>query len=180
MPAFLSTFMKWVLLGPHTMNSEDGETYHVNNIKATSQFVSQNIKTVRQTNYHWQKGQPGRAALETPLNVRVGLYIHHATCIKKLVNFLSDLNISDLLINTNYKKVINIKKDVAQAVLKQKEEDNVVFISSNLKREEAVFFAIDNFNLAIDTLDGKKQLHGTGTFVYQEITEAHAVRGFNI
>ena len=50
MPALLSTFMKWVLLGPHTMNSEDGETYQVNNIiKATLQFVSQNIKTVRQT-----------------------------------------------------------------------------------------------------------------------------------
>ena len=47
MPALLSTFMKSVLLGPHTMNLEDGETYQVNNImKATSQFVSQNIKTV--------------------------------------------------------------------------------------------------------------------------------------
>ena len=43
-----------------------------------------------------------------------------------------------------------------------------------------VFFATENFNLAIDTPDGKKQLHGTGTVVYQEITEGHAVRGFNI
>ena len=63
MPSLLSTFMKWVLLGPHTINSEDGETYQVNNIiKATSQFVSQNIKTVRQTNNHLQKSQPMRAA----------------------------------------------------------------------------------------------------------------------
>ena len=161
--ALLSTFMKWVLLGLHTMNSEDGETYQVKNIiKATSQFVSQNIKTVRQTNYHLQKGQPIRAPLETPLNVCVGLYIYHVTCSKKLVNFLSDLNI-----NTNYKKVINIKKDAAQAVSKQKEEDNGVFIPSNLKRDEVVFFAIDNFDLAIDTPDGKKQLHGTATDVYQ-------------
>ena len=84
-----------------------------------------------------------RAALETPLNIGVGLYIYHATCSKNLVNFLSDLNIS-----TNYKIVINIKKDVAQAVLKQKEEeDNGVFIPSNLKRDETVFFAIDNFDL---------------------------------
>ena len=109
MPALLSTFMKWVLLGPHRMNSEDSETYQINNIKkATSQFVSQNIKTARQTNYHLQKGQPMREALKTPLNVGIGLYIYHATLSKKLVNFLSDLNIS-----TNYKKVINIKKDVA-------------------------------------------------------------------
>ena len=51
MLTLLSTFMKRVLLGPLTMNSEESETYQVNNIiKATSQFVSQNIKTVRQTN----------------------------------------------------------------------------------------------------------------------------------
>ena len=104
MLALLSTFMKWVLLGPHTMNSEDGETYQVNNIiKTTSQFVSQNIKTATQTNYHLQKGQPMRSALETPLIVAVGLYIYHATRSKKLVNFLLDLDIS-----TNYKKVINM------------------------------------------------------------------------
>ena len=71
-----------------------------------------------------RKGQPMRAALETPLNVGVGLYIYHATHSKKLVNFLSDLNI-----NTNYKKVINVKKDVAQSVLKHKEEDNGVLYS---------------------------------------------------
>ena len=94
---------------------------------------------------------------------------------KKLVNVLSDLHIS-----TNYKKVINIKKVIAQTVWKQKEEDNGVFIPSSLKRDEAVFFAIDNFDLAIDTPDGKKQLHGTGTVVYQEIIEGHAVRGFDI
>ena len=47
MLALLITFMKWVLLGPHTTNSEDSEIYQINNIiKATSQFVSQNIKTV--------------------------------------------------------------------------------------------------------------------------------------
>ena len=103
------------------------------------------------------------------------MYRYHATRSKKLVNFLSDLNIS-----INYRKVIIIKKDVAQPVLKQKEEYNGVFIPSNLKRDETVFFAIDNFALAIDTPDGKKQLYGTGAVVYQEITEGHAVRGFNI
>ena len=73
-----------------------------------------------------------RSALETPLIVAVGLYIYHATRSKKLVNFLLDLDIS-----TNYKKVINMLKDLAQAVLKQKEEDNGVFIPSNLKRDES-------------------------------------------
>ena len=85
-----------------------------------------------------------------------------------------------LNISTNYKQVINIKKDVAQAVLKQKEEDNGIFIYSNLKRGEVVFFALDNVDPAIGTSDGKKQLHGTGTVVYQEITEGHVARGFDI
>ena len=108
------------------------------------------------------------------MNVGIGLYIYHATCSEKLANFLSDLNMS-----TNHKKVKNIKKDVAQATLKQKEEDNV-FIPSNLKRHEVVFFPIDNFDLAIDTPDGKKLHHGTRAVVYQEIIEEHVVRGFNI
>ena len=81
--------------------------------------------------------------------------------------------------STNHKKVKNIKKDVAQATLKQKEEDNV-FIPSNLKRHEVVFFPIDNFDLAIDTPDGKKLHHGTRAVVYQEIIEKYVVRGFNI
>lgn len=70
MPAPLSTFMKWVLLGPHMMNlGEETETYEVNNIiKAFSQFASENINTARQTNYQLQKGQPMRAVLEMPLN----------------------------------------------------------------------------------------------------------------
>ena len=84
------------------------------------------------------------------------VYINHATRSKRLDN-LSDLNIS-----TNNKKVINIKKD-----------DNGVFIPSNLKRDEGVLFATKNFDLAIDTLHGMKQLHGAGTVVYQEITDGH-------
>ena len=69
-----------------------------------------------------------------------------------------------LNISTNYKQVINIKKDVAQAVLKQKEEDNGIFIYSNLKRGEVVFFALDNVDPAIGASDGKKQLQYLRTF----------------
>ena len=68
--------MKWVLHGLHTMYYEHGEPYKVNNItKATSEFVSWNIKTARQTNCNLQKGQPMRATLEKRLDVGVGLYI---------------------------------------------------------------------------------------------------------
>ena len=71
------------------MNSGEGtEIYQINNIiKATLQFVSQSIKTFRQTNQHLHKGQPMRAALETPLNIGVELYIYmpsNVACIASL------------------------------------------------------------------------------------------------
>ena len=45
-----------------------------------------------------------------------------------------------------------------------------VFIPSVISKENPVFFATDNVDLAIDTPDGKRQLHGTGTVVYQQRT----------
>ena len=53
-----------------------------------------------------------------------------------------------------------------------------IFIPSTLECNELVFFAIDNVYSAIDTPDGKRQLHGTGTTVYQEIGEGRVVSYF--
>ena len=63
-----------------------------------------------------------------------------------------------------------------QAVKKQKKNENGGFILSTLERNKPIYFAIDNVDLAVDTSDGKNQLHGTGTVVYQEIRECEIVR----
>ena len=65
-----------------------------------------------------------------------------------------------------------------QVVQEQKIKDNGIFIPSTLKRRKLVFFAIDNADLSINTPERKRQLQGTGTVVYQEIGEGHAVSYF--
>ena len=107
-PTLLSTFLKWVLLGPHTENSNKSQRSPAIEklMHTTAQFVSQNIKTSRQTNYRLERTTTNiYSKIETPLNVGLGLYIYHVTRSKKLINFLSDLNIS-----ISYKKVTGIKK----------------------------------------------------------------------
>ena len=63
-------------------------------IQATTQLIAQNIKNYRQTKYHLDKNRSTLyLEIETPLNNWMGLYFYHITRRKKLVNFLSDLNI---------------------------------------------------------------------------------------
>ena len=118
-PNLLLTCLKWILLGPHKQDSTDlaKRTADIEVLtKTTSQFKSQNIKTTRQTNYHLQTiGSTMTSKIETPLNIGIGLYAFHTTRSKKLINFLSDLNVS-----ANYNKVNSIKKDIFDAVLEKK------------------------------------------------------------
>ena len=161
--SLLSTFLKWVLLGPRTENEDENNRSNTlsNLIKTTSLFVSQNMKTTKQVNYVGTTGIT-YSKIETPLNVGIGLYLYHLTRSKKLINFLSDLNIG-----INYTKVVNIKKDIVQTVLSRKMVNNDIFVPSTFTKGHPVFFAVDNIDLKIDTPDGKKQLHGTATVAYQ-------------
>ena len=91
------------------------------------------------------------------------MYVYHITCSKKLINFLSELNVG-----VNYHKIANINKSIVDVVLAKRTENNGVFIPSTINKENPVFFAIDNADLTIDTPDGKG--YGTGTVVYQQDT----------
>ena len=57
----------------------------------------------------------------------MGLYLHQTTRSKKLIDMFSGLNLS-----ISYEKVIDIKKDVANAILEKRDENNGVFIPSCL------------------------------------------------
>ena len=90
MPTLLTTFVKWVLLGRHNGDSDFVEASLADGIlRSTTQFVSQNMKSSRQTKYHLEKGKYMVSSIETPLNIAFGLYIYHTTRSKKLINFLS-------------------------------------------------------------------------------------------
>ena len=86
--------------------------------------------------------------IETPLNIGSGIAFCHATRSKKLVNFLSDLNVS-----ASYQKVIGIKKNIAQSVLKRRAENDNVFIPLNISVDRPITFAIDNIDLKIHLME---------------------------
>ena len=83
---------------------------------------------------------------------------------------------SDFNVSASYQKVIGIKKNIAQSVLKRRAENDNVFIPLNISVDRSITFAIDNIDLKIDTPDGKHQLHGTATVVYQQKFEDEQIQ----
>ena len=124
------------------------------------QLVSQNVKTNRQVNYDQDKSYN---KTETPLSIGTSLFLYHNTRSKKLVDFISDLNIG-----VNYDKVISIKKDIASSIQEQRDKNNGVFIPTGFVPGKTTFFVINNGDGKIDTPDGKTQLHCTVIAAYQE------------
>ena len=164
-PILLQTFLKWVLIGPHERNKPNHCTPKIESLMTViTQLVVQSVKTPKQANYQLNnENSKTYNNIETPLNVGLGLYIYHSTRSKKLVKFLSDLNLS-----ITYDKVIDIKKGIVTSIMKKSAENDGVFVPSSLSKNVPVFFAIDNTDLKIDTVDGKSQLHGTAIAVYQQ------------
>ena len=160
-PPLLWSFLKWVLIGPLTeiQNSGRREKLDVLVGKVT-QLVYQYVKTNRQVNYDQQDKNYNK--IETPLSIGTSLFLYRNTRSKKLVDFISDLNIG-----VNYDKVISIKKDIASSIPKQNDKNNCAFIPTGFVPGKTTFFAIDNGDVKIDTPDGK-QLHGTVVAAYQE------------
>ena len=88
--------MKWILLGPTTdFNINASRALVVEHrIKATTQFVSQNIKTSRESQYYIETSSKTLySKIEIPLNVELGSYVYQITRSKKFINFLTDLNV---------------------------------------------------------------------------------------
>ena len=57
---------------------------------------------------------------------------------------------SVLNVSPSYQKVIGIKKNIAQSVLKRRAENDNVFIPLNISVDRSITFAIDNIDLKID------------------------------
>ena len=145
-PKLLTSFLKWVIIGSHTLDNDGGDRQKnmedlVGNV---TQLVAQNVKTDRQINYKQQNRSYNK--IETPLSIGISMFIYHNTRSKKLINFISDLNIG-----VNYKKVISIKKAMASSIQKQRNKRNGVFIPTGFIPGKTDFFAIDNIDIKIDT-----------------------------
>ena len=96
------------------------------------QLVVQFVKTPKQAKYQSNnKGASTYNPIETLLNVGIGLHVYHSTRSRKLVKFLSGLNIS-----RSYDKVIDIKKDIAATIIEKSKEHDGVFVPSSLVKNE--------------------------------------------
>ena len=168
-PIQLSTLIRWIIYGP-TVSLETKTDEKRNSIMkvvdVVTQVVTQSFHSKRQVTYK-SKSDNERSSMyskiETPLSVGVGLYLHQTSRSKKLIDTFSDLNLS-----ATYDKLMNIKRDVAAAILSQRDAQNGVFIPSCLRRGTRPFFGIDNTDIRIDTPSGKQQLHGTAMAVFQQ------------
>ena len=135
-PVMLSTFIKWVIACPRKDKKDDDVRNCQQQVdKITSiltQLVSQSFKSDRQIRYQSMSNniQSG-VTIETPLSVGVGLYVYHNTISKKLINFLADLNIG-----INYKRVINLKKDIANAIKQQRLATDGVFVPVGFEKDQ--------------------------------------------
>ena len=72
----------------------------------------------------------------------------------------------NLNVSITYGKVIDINKDIAVNIIKKSKENDGVFVPLSFLNDEPAFFAIDNTDVKIDTVDGEDQLHATTITVY--------------
>ena len=143
-------------------------------VEKVTQLVAQNVKTDRQINYKQQNRSFNK--IETPLSIEISMFIYHNTRSKKLINFLSDLNIW-----VNYEKVISIKKAITSSIQQQRNKRNGVLIPTGFLPGRKTF-ATDNIDIKTDMPDRKNQLHGTVIAAYQEKQSSTAVEnmvGYN-
>ena len=86
-PQLVTTFLRWVLIGPHS--SDKGRTKQLETvIEVAIKVIVQNIKLNRQTQYHQQRTESLLYfKIEKPLNIGLGLYFYYVLRSKKLINF---------------------------------------------------------------------------------------------
>ena len=84
------------MLGPYDRYEQRKRMSKIDTLTSIlTQLVVQFVKISKQTNYQANnEGASTHNTTETPLNFGLGPYLYHSTRSKKLVKFLSDLNIS--------------------------------------------------------------------------------------
>ena len=131
-----------------------------------TQLIMQSFKTKRQAQY--QAADDIKRGMsqtnETPLSIRLGLYVQQKTKINELIETLYNMNFS-----VNYQKVLNIKTNIETPVKeKATKQQGGIYIPSVISPNKPVYLAIDNSDLKVDTPDEKNQLYGTAAIaVYQ-------------
>ena len=98
----------------------------------------------------------------TPKHIGTGLFVHHLTRSKQLIEYLHMAGDS-----TSYPTVNRIDSSIAQSQISRFEENDNTFVPEGVVPGKFVQFAADNFDMQEETLDGKGTLHVTQMAVFQ-------------
>ena len=165
-PNLLSTLIKWILIGPNENLYNENRIKRVENATSVvTQLIIQSFKTKRQVHYEpVDSSTRGIFQMnETRLSVGLGLYVHHTTRSKELIELLHAMNLS-----VTYDKVLDIRNSIAKTIKSNVENHPAkLHIPSVISPNKHTFYAIDNSDLKVDTTDGKNQCHGTSIAIYQ-------------
>ena len=167
-PQSLESLLHWIITGPQEVldMSQRKNSSVDTSARNIGQIIIQSTKTKRQVNYRSSNASNNVGhsnTTETPFSVGLALHIHKETRSKKLIECLSELNLS-----INYKKLVKIQTEIANSVAAQIHYNNGVYIPPNITTGRRLHFAIDNTDFKNDTPDGKSEFHGTGAIVFQK------------
>ena len=110
----LSTLLRWIIFGP--VNAPENKARQRFVKKNCCYYTDQSFIIKRQATYKPQSSDDSfvYSEIETPLNVWIELDLHQTTRCKKFIDMFDNLNLC-----INYDKVLDIKKDVANAILEK-------------------------------------------------------------
>ena len=168
-PKSLCNLVKWILHGAkHSTSQRRPEEKMKADVDNICQIIMKATKTNRQMNYKPLNESnstifKSRLHSETPFAVGLGLHVHKETRSKKIIDCLSELNLS-----VNYDKILKIETEIANAVTKTIQQNNGVYVPPTIKKGMRVHFAIDNTDFRNDTPDGRLEFHGTGQVIFQK------------
>ena len=171
LPKSLKSLLQSIIIGPKSNIDlapfkKESVDIAVRNI---GEIIMNSVKTKKQVTYN-SAGASFRDSVETSFIVVLGLYMHQQTRSKKVINTLSALKQS-----IPYDKLLQIETSMASAIADNMDKNEGVFLPSNICKGSPIQFAIDNKDFANDTLDGKREFHGTGQVVFQKNNKGQVI-----
>lgn len=137
-PEELLVFSRWLIQGSkrNTLSKKKTE-----DVKKRAMSLSQTMITMclteRQGNN--RKSETLRLSREMPQQLAVGLAVHQATRSKELVNILHGFGMA-----VEYNRLMRVEAEIEATVLYQIEENEGVYIPSDIVRGRHIYFAVDN------------------------------------
>lgn len=163
-PSLLQFFLSHLLFGSHVSKVSGVREEEVDKtVDVACQFLVQNTRTDRQVKHEPKTDKTFRETVQTPLSIGLPLAIHSRVRDKNLVQTLSDV-----YIGSDYKKILELEKNVDQCVLQRMKNAGGFCLPDFIKKNENIWFAIDNIDLLEDTPTGQGTFHGTVIVINQQ------------